>query len=183
MRISTMTAFMMLATSPAVLAQEWFLHSFGELRAYHGDWLAVCEDEGAGACRMVQTGKDTGSDAYFDNRIALHRIDGTPDWAVVLMDRGMPAESLSSVWVVIDGVRVDIPLWTVGELDQANVAETITLTDATLTARIVEAMKAGNRMVFHYAPVGTGDGMSRYSLRGVTAAAQSIEARVLARQE
>ena len=34
-------------------ADPWFLHEFGELRAYFKDWLVVCEDEGRGACRAV----------------------------------------------------------------------------------------------------------------------------------
>lgn len=28
----------------ASLGQDWFMHPYGELRAYHGDWLAVCKD-------------------------------------------------------------------------------------------------------------------------------------------
>lgn len=164
-------------------AQEWFLHQFGELRAYHGDWLAVCTEEGAGPCRMVQTGKDAGSDAFFDNRIALHRIDGTPDWSVVIMDRGMDAVAVTRVWAEIDGETLELTGWSVGEMGIPNVAETVTVTDPALTTPLVAAMQAGNRMVLRYTPQGGGDGMSRYSLRGVTAAANAINARVLARQE
>lgn len=176
------TVFALSLANPLV-AQEWFLHQFGEQRAYHGDWLAVCSEEGAGPCRMVQTGKDAGSDAFFDNRIALHRIDGTPDWSVVIMDRGMYAGEVTRVWAEIDGEVFVLTEWSIGEMGIPNVAETVTITQPALTEPLVAAMKAGNRMVVRYDPVGAGDGASQYSLRGVTAASNAIEARVLARQE
>ena len=31
----------------------WFVHPFGALRSYHGDWLAVCDKEETGNCRLV----------------------------------------------------------------------------------------------------------------------------------
>ncbi|MEC3859705.1 hypothetical protein VK792_00290 [Mesobacterium sp. TK19101] len=176
-------AALVLSAAPA-FAGDWFQHKFGELRSYHGDWLAVCNDAGAGPCRAVQTAVDPGSAAYFDQRLAVHRIDGTPDWAVELMDRGMP-DAIESLRFTFDGVATDVPsgAWKSGELVYANVAETVTITDPTIAADLVAKMKAGNRLMISYAPQGSGDGSAAVSLRGITAAANAIEARVLPRQE
>jgi hypothetical protein len=38
------------------LEGKWFLHEFGELRAYHGDFLNVCSGEDFRQCRTVQYG-------------------------------------------------------------------------------------------------------------------------------
>ena len=174
-----------LAAPTPVLAADWFLHEFGELRAYHGDWLAVCEDAGAGPCRAVFSAVDPGSAAYFDTRIALHRIDDSPDWAIEIMDRGVPARALTRLQLKIDGTIFDLPPAALrpGDIAGHAASDTVVLRDAELAARLVAAMRAGNRAELRYAPQGDGDGMARVSLRGVTAATRAIEARVLARQE
>ena len=171
-------------TAPAQ-AQDWFQHQFGEMRAFHGDWLAVCADQGAGACRLVQTSKDPGSGAFFDQRLSVHRIDGSPDWAVEVMSRGMPEAAVTSLTFMFgaDAVFVTPGAWIVGDLQVPNVAETITVMDPAIANEIVERMRAGNRLTVIYEPAGAGRGQIDYSLRGVTAATDAINAQVLARQE
>jgi len=166
-------------------AQDWFLHEHGDLRAYHGDWLAICEDAGAGPCRVVQSSADPGSDAYFDMRLAAHRLDDSPDWAIEVMDRGMPAGALTELRLSFDGVAATVPVtaWTVGDIASPMAADTVTIRDQDLALDLVARMKAGNRMRVTYAPRGEGDGRADFPLRGVTAAMNAIEARVLARQE
>ncbi|TDK48024.1 hypothetical protein [Antarcticimicrobium luteum] len=166
-------------------AQDWFLHEYGELRAYHGDWLAVCDEAGAGPCRVVQTGTDPGSDAYFDLRLAAQRIDNSPDWAIEVMDRNMPAQGLTELTLSFDGVAVAVPqgAWTAGDMLSPNASDTVTIRDPDLALDLVARMKAGNRVTVTYAPLGEGDGRASFPLRGVTAAMNAIEARVLARQE
>ena len=166
-------------------AQEWFTHSSGELRAYHGDWLAVCEDGGAGPCRAVTTAVDPGSSAFFDLRLAIHRIDASPDWQVEVMDRGMPAAGLSALSVSVDGEVVVIPsgAWEPGDFEGFNAVDTAVIRDADLAGGLVARMKPGRQAVMVYRPLGEGDGEAVFSLRGITAAANAIEARVLARQE
>lgn len=39
----------------AAFSGDWFVHKYGELRSYHGDWLAICENVGKGDCRVKQT--------------------------------------------------------------------------------------------------------------------------------
>ena len=166
-------------------AQDWFLHDYGELRAYHGDWLAVCDDGGDGPCRVVQTGVDPGSNAFFDQRLAAHRIDASPDWAIEVMDRGMPAAALTELRFRFDGQEVTVPpsAWSAGGIDSGSASDTVTIRDPDLAYALVARMKAGNRVSVTYAPTGEGDGSASFPLRGVTAAMNAAEARVLARQE
>ncbi|MDX2484160.1 MAG: hypothetical protein QNK42_10940 [Pseudodonghicola sp.] len=166
-------------------AQDWFLHDYGELRAYHGDWLAVCDDGGDGPCRVVQTGVDPGSNAYFDQRLAAHRIDNSPDWAIEVMDRGMPAAALTELRFRFDGQQVTVPpaSWTLGDMLSPNASDMVTIRDPDLAYALVARMKAGNRVTVTYAPKGEGDGSASFHLRGVTAAMNAAETRVLARQE
>lgn len=168
-----------------VAAGPWFQHEFGELRAYHKDWLAVCAERGEGACRVVQTSKDPGSAAYFDLRLAVHRIDGSPDWVVEFMDRGLPGDALTALSFEFDGEVFDLPAgaWSGGDFDYGSAVDTVTIRDPDLAFALVERMKAGNRVIVRYAPAGEGDGQAVFSLRGATAAMNAIEARVLVRQE
>ena len=66
---------MMAFSAGPALAQDWFLHPYGELRAYHGDWLAVCDEGGAGACRAVQIMLEPGETRVGPARLALERKD------------------------------------------------------------------------------------------------------------
>lgn len=171
----------LVCAAPAA-AQQWFHHDFGELRAYHGDYLSVCNDNGAGACRTVQTGMNP-SDFLFDERLVLHRREDAPGWVVEVMVRGMP-DALSSLAFSIDGETVDVPLAhrAAGGYDFANVAETVHITDAALNNELVRRMRAGNKMTVYWTPRGDSDGSEAFSLRGVTAATNAIDARVRTRQ-
>lgn len=168
--------------APAV-AQQWFQHQFGELRAYHKDWLAVCADNGAGACRIVQAAPDPGSDSVFDQRLSVRLVNGGQDWAVQVMDRGMNEQSLRSMWFIFDGEEIRIPFnsYIPGEIEYSNVAETITVTNAKVALDLVARMKAGNQLVIRYEPVGNGNGEAQFSLRGFTSGSNAISARVNAR--
>lgn len=163
-------------------ADEWFRHRFGELRAYFSDWLAVCANEGEGPCRAVQSAADPGSDAAFDRRLTLHRIPDSSDWAIEVMDRGLPGTVLQTLVFTFDSEPVDIdPVhWRAGGLDAINAAETIIMTEPEVTADLVERMRKGNRLVVSYTPVGEGNGQAAFSLRGVTAATRAIGERVAA---
>lgn len=183
MRKLILPVFLLLAATPAK-ATDWFLHTYGELRAYHAHWLAVCNDGGEGACRAVQYEADPGSSAIFDERIAVHRIDGTPDWRIEVMDRGMP-ETLTGLRFVIDGETFEVEPagYRMGGIEYVNVAETVLITDPDLNYQLLGKMRAGNRLTVHYAPGGSGDGKAVFSLTGFTSATNAIDARVLPRQE
>lgn len=167
-----------------VSAGDWFLHKFGELRSFHGDWLAVCNDNGDGPCRIVATTKDHGSDSVFDTRLSISFIEGPNEWAVEFMDRGMPYTQASYFRFDTgqDWMELAPGAWTPGERGYTNVTETITVVDPASSDRIVRMMMAGNWLSVTYNPVGTGDGQARFPLRGVTAAVNAVESHVRARQ-
>jgi hypothetical protein len=177
-----LTCLALTLAAPAA-AQDWFVHQFGELRAFHGDWLAVCNDEGYGPCRITRAEADPGSGAFFDMRLAVHR--GDLDWAVEVMDRGMDEQALTSVTFDIDGAAITLTpnQFRAGEFFSRNVAETIMVTDGALSNEILDRMRAGNRLTVTYTPAGTGDGRAIFPLRGVTAASDAVERQVLVRQE
>lgn len=158
-------------------ADDWYTHPFGELRANFSDWIAVCADDGAGPCRVVHSGRDDGSDAVFDYRLTLGYNDLTDHWVVEVMDRGME-HALNHVRLDFDGQWIDLApgAWKAGETATANVAETFTILDPALSDHLIEMMKAGNVLTVTYRPISK-DGTAQFSLRGVTAAIDAVEAR------
>ncbi len=167
-----------LTATPAT-SGDWFMHKFGELRSYHGDWLAVCADSGRGACRIVASGKDQGSDSVFDYRFAAHYVEGLNEWNIEVMDRGMPESQLTAMRFDFDGEWINLPYgsWKAGEMAYDNVMETVTLIDFPLTKTLIGKMKAGTMLSVTYAPQGW-DGLAQFSLRGVTAAMHAVEMHV-----
>ena len=143
------------------MAGERFRHQSGDLRAYFADWLAVCSDGGAGSCHVVRASADPGSNAYFDMLLAAHRVEGSADWAVAV-----PAGA-----------------WTRGDMTSTNVSDTVLIRNSAVAGDPVARMKPAARVVVTYALKGDGDGVATFPLRGVTAAMNAVEARVLARQE
>ena len=182
MRFAAISALCLFFGAPAT-AGEWFQHKFGELRSVHGDWLAVCADNGAGACRIVHAGKDPGSDAFFDYRMSLHFVEGLAAWNVQVMDRGMPYRDVTEVTFDFDGEWLRLPpkSWVPGEPGFDNVAETFHITDADITESIAEHMRAGNMLTIVYRPEGDGNGFAQFPLRGVTSAMEAVERHVFAR--
>lgn len=174
---------MCFATSLA--ADPWFQHTFGEQRAYFGDWLAVCSDNGAGPCRVVQTLAPERDGVAFDQRIAVHRLEADDAWAIEVMSRGMDADLVTSLSFMFDGeaVLLDAEHWKIGDPYFPNVAETLTVIDLDMTGQLINRMRADDRLDVTYAPASEGVGTVRYSLRGITAATQAINALMSARNQ
>ena len=173
-------------------AQDWFEHPFGELRSYHLDWLAICADTGAGPCRVVYSAADIGSGAAFDRRLTLRYDEAAGTWMPEVMDRGMPESGLRRLAFVFDGDTTVLALPTAympGEAGTADalgrtaeVAETVSITDPDLAARLNDEMRAGRTLAVRYLPLGTGDGVAEFSLRGVRAAQAAVESHVAKRK-
>ena len=185
MRAAVALACLLLA-SP-VHAGDWFQHRFGEARAYHGDWLAVCADKGAGACRAVQLQAREDAPGGGARRLAI-AVDAPGRYAITLFHRTMPTPPPQPLVFEIgrDVYRLEPGTWKVGERTLDNVLETITVTDTTVARTLVDAMKGGNTMRFAYGGAGSngsraGARAPSFSLRGVTAALDAIEARLRAR--
>ena len=147
----------------AAQAGPWFLHPFGELRAYHGDWLAVCADRGAGTCRAVQYQRLTDDGFFGGGRMTLTLLDD--GWALALYDDAM-IDGATDLSITLDGAETLDLTATPGEPAFGNVAQTLWLP---LGDDLVTAMRRANRV-----EVGFPGGSETYSLRGITAATNAI---------
>ncbi|MEO1732875.1 MAG: hypothetical protein AAFR45_04490 [Pseudomonadota bacterium] len=159
------------ACAQMAAAQNWFHHPFGELRAYHKDWLVVCQNDGAGDCRAVQIVLDAGDTRVGPSRLALER-DGDGTYRVVVYDKGMPSSGIDPVRFEFDGAItvLDSGDWIYGEPSIPNVQETFSIPDREVAHGLIEDMKAGRFLTVRYT-----DGNATFSLRGVTAALTAIE--------
>lgn len=166
-------ALMIVASATQAQAQDWFLHPHGDLRAYHGDWLAVCDNGGAGPCRAVQTMMEPGETRVGPARLALERQDGGRIDAVFHHFALMEGVH-DPITIDIDGSALTLSpeQWAPGEPGRPMVIAAFHIDDPTLVVDLVERMKAGARLTLrHHA------GEARFSLRGVTAALDAIDAR------
>lgn len=163
-------------TALPVSAADWYQHQYGEMRANFGDWLAVCAEAGAGACRVTTAGKDPGSAAFFDYRLTLHFVEGMGEWNIEVMDRGMPESALQYLLFDFDNelVRLLPGMYQPGELGVPNVAETVSVVDFQVGATLVEKMKSGADLKVSYDPPGY-DGQAKFSLGGISAAMRAVE--------
>jgi invasion protein IalB len=159
-----------LAVAPA-LAQGWFQHPFGELRAYHGDWLAVCDNAGDGPCRAVQIMLEPGETRVGPARLALERHDGGL-FAIVFHHHALIEGVPDPLVLSIDGEALTLApdQWAAGEPGLPNVIAAFHIVDAALAEMLVARMKAGWRLTLSHDA-----GEARFSLRGLTAALAAIE--------
>lgn len=152
-------------------AGDWFNHPFGEIRAYHGDWLVVCEESGMGPCRAVQTLLEPGETRVGPTRMALER-QASGDYWISVFDMGLPVEALDPLIFDFDGEGrlISSDDWAPGEPGRPKVLFSFNITDPTLSAELIERMRAGRQLVIRYP-----GGEAPFSLRGVTAALTAIE--------
>lgn len=184
-----MTGWMMsaLLCAGGALADEsvsegkWFVHEFGELRSYHGDWLAVCDDEGAGPCRLVQYKLKGDGDTFFgESRLSVAQtsIDGEPNLIFDFFDRGAPDEPQGLVtleifpnsWVLTPGRDVTEAFTPGG----GTVAESFQVRRPDLIDEIVAEMRSGSLLRLSYQGASERKKLV-FSLRGFAAALAAIE--------
>jgi len=165
----------LLLTLPVVptMAQAdtgWFTHPFGELRSYNGDFLNVCSDGGAGACRTVNHVLEAGDSFYGTSRLALHRVDG--GWAIELWDQDLPFDITQPFDLSVDGraIAIDAADWSEISPDGVRVAQTQSILDPVVAAPLVDAIRRG-----FFLTVDHEAGQSVFSLRGLIAAQSAIE--------
>ncbi|MEL6978176.1 MAG: hypothetical protein AAGM38_05800 [Pseudomonadota bacterium] len=160
----------------------WFLHEFGELRSYHGDWLAVCGPDARGSCRLVQFLFEPGQrDRFFGS--ARLSVESDPESGEIdrieLYARGAPDEPLGAVGIVIDGNA-----WSLrpgSEIRGARtgaggvISESYEITASSLLAELHAAMRRGETLRIGYR---TQEGAQRlrFSLRGYAAGMAAIDA-------
>lgn len=168
--------------SPATAASvdgKWFLHKFGEMRAYFGDFLNVCAGEEFKQCRTVQYGFAPGnSDPFFgETRLSITRVlESDPaTYTIEIFIRDLPDEPQGPFTLSIDGkiFQLSADDWQAGSPEGYNVAETISIIAPDLTQRLVTEMKARNRLRILYDSYQE----THFQLRGITAALAAIETR------
>lgn len=155
-------------------AEGWFLHQFGELRAYHGDWLAVCDNGGEGPCRAVQILLEPGETRVGPARLALARSD-TGRFDVIFHHQLLFDGVHDPLVLEIDGAALTLEpgQWAPGEPGLPNVIAAFHIADPALAETLVARMKAGRRLTLRHDA-----GAAEFSLRGVTAALAAIDAQV-----
>ncbi|MEM9716119.1 MAG: hypothetical protein AAF826_06330 [Pseudomonadota bacterium] len=170
MRLALAALFTVAANS--VFAGGWFTHPFGELRAYYGDWLAVCSDNGNGLCRAVTFGEGTFTNPRAYQRISVSQTIGG-DFGLELGDRRLVTNQVAGLQLAIGSKTVDVPF----EQADAVALDTFEFTDATLVQNLVDQMKAARFATLRVTEPSGFQFEATYSLRGLRAALNAIEER------
>lgn len=165
-----LTALLIALPMSASAHTGWFLHPFGELRAYHGDFLNVCTENGAGACRTVNYVLAPGDTFFGEARLALHRLEN--GWGIEIWDLDLPLDVTEPFSLSIDGkvLSVDPSTWSDVTPDGVRVAQTLSIVDPTAAAPLVEAMRSGFFLTVRHEA-----GQAVFSLRGLIAAQTAID--------
>ncbi|WP_162651162.1 hypothetical protein [Lentilitoribacter sp. Alg239-R112] len=165
---------------------KWFLHEFGELRAYHGDFLNVCSGTGFRSCRTVQYGFKAGdNDRFFgSSRLSIARtlgggssgVSGPPQYTIEFFVRNLPDDLKGPITLSIDGkiFQLEDKDWQMGSPEGYNVSETISLINPTQIDELIVAMRKGNSIRFLY----EGWKETRFQLRGISNALDAIEKQI-----
>lgn len=170
--------FLALAIAATTLsADPWFNHKFGELRAYHKDWLNVCNDSGAGTCRAVQYKLAEGESFFGESRLALiFRGDGLYD--IEVYDQGLDPLPFGDVVFDFGSDRIVLGpnKWRAGAVDRENVLETITVTDRETAFALTDLIREKSRLNVTFVVEDGPTSEASFSLRGSAAALFAIEA-------
>lgn len=148
----------------------WFMHPFGELRSYHGDFLNVCSDEGRGPCRTVNHVLVAGDTFYGEARLALHSVgDG---WALEIWDQDLPFDANTPFALSVDGHALDVDPnpWSDMTPDGVRVAQSLSIINLDAAAPIIDTMRRG-----FFLTVAHEAGEAVFSLRGLINAQNAIE--------
>lgn len=168
------------SVAPSWLAADpWFYHSFDELRSYHGDWLDVCDDNGAGACRAVQYYRPEDFDSTFgQSRLAI-TFEANDTYSIEVYDQGMPD--------YVDDISFDFGTFALTPDEwqlrlgmdapegQNRFAEVFFVEDPIFAATLVNAIRTEHHLVVYYRNPDGSYGEAPFSLRGSAAALLAIE--------
>lgn len=166
---------------------KWFLHPFGEMRAYFSDFLAVCDGEDFKSCRVVQYGfgpdvegnQVDAPDGFFGNSRLSIRLEisenNDPIYSIEVFSTKLPSTPKGPILLSIDGKVFQLSEndWQAGSPEGYNVAQSFSIVEPMLGAKLIAAMKSGNRLrVLH-------DGWTetQFQLRGITRAINAIKLR------
>lgn len=159
---------------------KWFLHEFGELRSYHGDFLNVCSGAEFRTCRSVQYGFEKGDkDTFFGStRLSIMKVTGgepsSDHYAIEIYMQDLPTTPEGPFVLSIGGdiFQLTPSHWASRSTEGYNVAETFTITDPELTAKLIKKMRKADNMRVLY----DGYKEKRFQLRGLSSALDANEA-------
>lgn len=137
---------------------KWFLHEFGELRAYHGDFLNVCDGYEFRSCRTVQYGfKASDNNTFFGNsRLSIARTlgggsaggGGPPQYTIEIYIRNLADNPRGPFTLSINGeiFQLSEQEWKAGSPEGYNVSETISIINPILVDKLITSMRKGDSL-------------------------------------
>ena len=161
---------------------KWFLHKFGELRSYHGDFLNVCSGAEFRNCRSVQYGFDQRPEERFfgDTRLSITKrsrgAGGSENYAIEIFINSLPDQPKGPFIFSVDGeIFSPTPGQVIsGSPEGYNVSQTFSITDPELTEKMIKAMRKGDSLrILH-----DGYRETRFQLRGLSRALDANDAQV-----
>lgn len=182
-RLKMMGLWAALALATPASAGDWFTHSFGELRAYHGDWLNVCAQNGDGQCRAVQYEPAQDGSAFFgEARLALY-YETPARYVADLYAKGLQAEAVDQIVLDFGAARMELLPgdWQIGGAYTPNLLETVALVQPELVALFEQHVRAYGRLNVSFLSQGAEIRAASFSLRGSDAALTAIDAYEAAR--
>ncbi|MEM9676596.1 MAG: hypothetical protein AAF890_00950 [Pseudomonadota bacterium] len=153
-----------------------FNHTFGETREYHDHWLRVCPQTANRGCRAVTYTRTRENGFFLDGRLSLEQSTQTGDLSLRFLDEGPMAAasgvpSLTFRFSFSSGEAVDVPMTTTIVQAERLVQDPKTI------STLLPLMMRGNWMnVSVLDASGNTDGGQTYSLIGLTAALEAMEA-------
>lgn len=157
---------------------DWFTHEFGELRAYHGDWLNVCASNGDGQCRAVQYEPAQDGSAFFgEARLALYYETPTR-YVAEIYAKGLVADQVDGLVLDFGGAVMQLAPgeWQLGGAYVANLAETVAIVQPELAHIFEENVRRYGRLNVSFLSYGAEIRAASFSLRGSDAALRAIDA-------
>lgn len=168
-----------------VSEKQWFLHPFGELRSYHGDWLAVCSDEETGNCRLVNYILTPGDSFYGRGGVltfGFYKENGKTKNYLDVNAPGVAHPYSSGVVFTFDHIDLPIladnilsggilsPSKKSSSIDRYDVYETFSMLNSELIFAIKNNMKKARWLNLSYR-----NGQVRFSLRGFSSAYKAVK--------
>ncbi|MEM1040504.1 MAG: hypothetical protein AAGI12_13665 [Pseudomonadota bacterium] len=153
-----------------------FIHEFGETREYHDHWLRVCPLAINRGCRAV-TYTQTREDGFFlEGRLSLEQSAETGELSLQFLDAGPvsasgDANGLKYQFKFSNGEMVNVPM------TSTIVQRERLVQDPKAISTLLPLMKRGNWMTISVLNgADKADGAQTYSLIGLTAALDAMEA-------
>lgn len=169
----------------AGIEKQWFVHPFGELRSYHGDWLAVCSKEETGNCRLVNYILMPGDSFYGHGGVftfGFYKENGKTKNYLDVNAPGVEHPYGSSVVLTFDHVDVPImadnilsggifsPSKNSSSIGRYEVYETFSILNVELIVAIKNNMEKARWLNLSYR-----NGQVQFSLRGFSSAYKAVK--------